>query len=116
MTRTSFKLKNIVTTSRALELLHLDLFGLTWSSSQRGKRYDFVIVDDYSRFTWVLFLSHKNKTLSQFKHICKRIQTEKGYVLKAIRSDHEREFENLEFQNFCAENGITHNFSSPRTP
>ena len=97
MTRTSFKSKNIVTTSRALELLHLDLFGPTRSSSLGGKRYDFVIVDYYSRFTWVLFLSHKNEALSQFKHLCKRIRIEKGYVLKSIRSDHGRKLENLEF-------------------
>ena len=97
MTRTSFKSKDIVTTSRALELLHLDLFGPTWSSNLREKRYGFVIVDDYSRFTWVLFLSNKNEVLSQFKHLCNRIQMEKGYVLKSIMSDHGKEFENLEF-------------------
>ena len=97
ITRTSFKSKNIVSTSRALELLHLDHFGPTRSSSLGGKRYGFVIVDDYSRFTWVLFFTHKNEALSHFKHLCKRIQTEKGYVLKFIRSDHGRKFENLEF-------------------
>ena len=106
----------MVTTSRTLELLHLDLFGPTRSSSLGRKRYGFVIVDDYSRFTWVLFLSNKNKVLSQFKHLCNRIQTEKWYVLKSIRSDHGREFENLEFENYYDENEITHNFSSPKTP
>ena len=86
-----------MSTSRALELLHLDLFGPTCSSSLRGKKYDFVIIDDYSRFTWVLFLSHKNEALSHFKHLCNKIQTKKRYVLKSIRSDHGGEFENLEF-------------------
>ena len=51
LTRTSFKSKNIVSTIRALELLHLDLFGLTRTLSLAGKRYDFVIVDDYKKFT-----------------------------------------------------------------
>ena len=51
MTRNSFKSKNIMSTIRALELLHLDLFGPTRTSSLKGKRYGFVIVDDYSRFT-----------------------------------------------------------------
>ena len=97
MTRTSFKSKDIVTTSRALELLHLDLFGITRSSSLGGKRYGFVIVNDYSRFTWVLFLSNKTEALSQFKYLCNRLQMEKGYALKSIRSDHGREFEKLEF-------------------
>ena len=87
----------MVTTSRALELLHLDLFRPTRSSSLGGKRYGFVIVDDYSRFTCVLFLSHKNKVLFQFKYLCKKIQIKKEYVLKSIRSDHGREFEILKF-------------------
>ena len=51
MTRTSFKPNNIVSTSHALDLWHLDLFGPTCSSNFGGKRYDFVIIDDYSRFT-----------------------------------------------------------------
>ena len=44
------------------------------------------------------------------------IQIEKGYFFTSIRSDHGREFENLEFKNFYNENVITRNFSSPRTP
>ena len=51
MTRTSFKSKNNVSTSRALELLYLDLFGPTCTLSSGGERYDFVIIDDYYRFT-----------------------------------------------------------------
>ena len=73
MTRTSFNSKNIVSITRALELLHLDLFELTRTSTLGGKRYDFVIVDDYSRFTWIIFLSHKNEVLFEFKHLCKKI-------------------------------------------
>ena len=47
MTRISFKSKNIVLTTRALELLHLDLFGPTHTSSLGGKWYDFIIIEDY---------------------------------------------------------------------
>jgi len=38
-----------------------------------------------------------------------------GYV-PSIRSDHRGEFENERFQLFSKENGILHNFSTPRTP
>ena len=114
MTKTSFKSKNIMSTTQALQLLHLDLFRPTRTSSLRSKRYDFVIIDDYSRFTWVLFLTHKSEALFEFIHFCKRIQTEKGYLLNFIRNDHDQEFENLELKNFCNKNRITHNFSSPK--
>jgi hypothetical protein len=54
--------KNVVTTKRPLELLHMDLFGLVAYISISGSKYGLVIVDDFSRFTWVFFLSDKCET------------------------------------------------------
>jgi hypothetical protein len=48
--------KNVMTTSRPLELLHMDLFGPVAYLSIKGSKYGLVIVDDFSRFTWVFFL------------------------------------------------------------
>ena len=59
--RSSFKSKNLVTTFWPLELLHIDLFGPMDVISMGGKSYGFVIVDDYSRFTWCIFLLIKMK-------------------------------------------------------
>jgi hypothetical protein len=53
---TSHPSKNVMTTSRPLELLHMDLFGPIAYLSIGGSKYGLVIVDDYSRFTWLLFL------------------------------------------------------------
>ncbi|GJT24030.1 retrovirus-related pol polyprotein from transposon TNT 1-94 [Tanacetum coccineum] len=47
--RGSHKAKNIVSTTRCLELLHMDLFGPSAVRSYGGSRYTLVIVDDYSR-------------------------------------------------------------------
>ena len=47
--------KNVVTTERPLELLHMDIFGPIAYISLGGNKYGFIIVDDYSRFTWVFF-------------------------------------------------------------
>ncbi|GJZ62817.1 retrovirus-related pol polyprotein from transposon TNT 1-94 [Tanacetum coccineum] len=47
----SHKAKNIVSTTRYLELLHMDLFGPSVVRSYGGNRYTLVIVDDYSRYT-----------------------------------------------------------------
>jgi hypothetical protein len=54
--RTHHPHKNIMTTERPLELLHMDLFGPVAYISIGGSKYCLVIVDDYSRFTWVFFL------------------------------------------------------------
>ena len=49
-------MKNIMTTRRLLELLHLDLFGPNAYKSLGGNSFGLVIVDDFSRFKWVFFL------------------------------------------------------------
>ena len=49
--------KSIMSTCKAFELLHMDLFGLTTYTSIGGNKYGFVIVDDFTRYTWVFFLS-----------------------------------------------------------
>jgi hypothetical protein len=54
--------KNIMTTDRPLELLHKDLFGPIAYISIDGSKYCLVIVDNYSRFTWVFFLQEKSQT------------------------------------------------------
>jgi len=58
------------------------------------KRYVLVVVDDFSRFTWVNFIREKSD----------------------IRSDHGTEFENAKFDEYCSDEGIKHEFSSPITP
>jgi hypothetical protein len=47
--------KNVMTTSRPLELMHMDLFGPVAYLSIGGSKYGLVIVDDFSSFTWVFF-------------------------------------------------------------
>ena len=72
--RSSFKSKNAITSSRPLEIFHMDLFGLSKTTSLGGKIYGLVIVVDYSKFTWVLFLSHKNDILSSFQNYTNKSQ------------------------------------------
>jgi hypothetical protein len=53
--------KNIMTTDRPLELLNIDLFGPIAYLNIGGSKYCLIIVDDYSRFTWVFFLQENLK-------------------------------------------------------
>ena len=94
----------------------MDLFGSSRTPSLGGKSYAYVIMDDFSRYTWVLFLSQKNETFYEFSKFCNKVQNEKGFTMTCMRSDHGREFENVYFENFNNEHGIYHNFSAPRTP
>ncbi|GJS74290.1 retrovirus-related pol polyprotein from transposon TNT 1-94 [Tanacetum coccineum] len=113
----SHKAKNVVSTTRCLELLHMDLFGPSIVRSYGGNRYTLVIVDDYSRYTWTRFLKDKTEAFDQFKIFSRKIQNQLGCSIVSIRTDHGREFDNeVQFGEFCNTNGITHNFSAPRTP
>ena len=78
--------------------------------------YAYVIVDDFSRYTWVLFLSQKNEAFYEFSKSCNKVQNENGFAITCIRSDHRRKFENINFEYYCNEHGIDHNFSALRTP
>jgi transposase InsO family protein len=103
-------------TSKVLELLHMDLIGPMQVESIGGKMYVLVVVDDFSRFTWVNFIREKSDTFDVFKELCTQLQREKGCGIVRIRSDHGTEFENSRFDEYCTEEGIKHEFSSPITP
>nr|GEX82553.1 retrovirus-related Pol polyprotein from transposon TNT 1-94 [Tanacetum cinerariifolium] len=85
----SHKAKNIVSTTRCLELLHMGLFGLSAVQSYGGKHYTLVIVDDYSRYTWTKFLKDKTKVFDQFE-ILSYSQNSKAYI---ILNKHTRKIE-----------------------
>jgi hypothetical protein len=104
-----------MTTDRPLEMLHMDLFGsIAYISIDRSK-YCLVIVDDYSRFTWVFFLQEKSQTQETLKGFLRRVQNEFGLRIKKIRSDNGTEFKNSQIEGFLEGEGIKHEFSSPYT-
>jgi len=115
-TKVSFKPKNCISIERPLELLHMDLFGPSRTMSLFENYYALVIFDDFSRFTWTLFLAAKNETFYAFKKLTKVLENEKGSKIVSLRSDHGGDFQNEKFEHFCEKHGIKHNFSAPRTP
>jgi len=78
-------------------------------------RYILVIVDDFSRVTWVSFIKEKNETFKEFAKFCKQAEVFKNSSIVFIRSDHSREFDKKSFTELCSNHGTAHNFSTPRT-
>ncbi|GJT26746.1 retrovirus-related pol polyprotein from transposon TNT 1-94 [Tanacetum coccineum] len=70
------KPKSEDTNQEKLYLLHMDLCGLMRVASVNGKKYIFVIVDDYSRFTWVKCLRLKDEAPDFIIKFLKMIQAE----------------------------------------
>ena len=85
LTKSSFKSKKVISTTQPLELLHMDLFRPTQVQSINHNRYVFVIVDDFSRFMWTIFLKHKSDTFENFKIFVKRIQNIKNFKVKILK-------------------------------
>jgi len=70
------KIKHDIT-SRVLELLHMSLMGPMQVESLGGKKYAYVVVDDFSKYTWVNFIWKKSDVFEVFKDLCLRLQREK---------------------------------------
>src|SRR4051812_5148226 len=94
----------------------MDLFGPSRTKSLGENFYGFVIVDDYSRFCWSIFLHSKDETFSSFTQFATLFQDKLNLKIVVIQSDHEGEFKNHIFEEYCDKHVIEHNFSSPRTP
>ncbi|GJX17331.1 retrovirus-related pol polyprotein from transposon TNT 1-94 [Tanacetum coccineum] len=82
------KPKSEDTNQEKLYLLHMDLCGPMRVASVNGKKYILVIVDDYSRFTWV----------------------------KCLRTDNGTEFVNQTLREYYEKVGISHETSVARSP
>ena len=73
-----------MTTSQPFELLHMDLFGPTHYSTLNATAclYGFVIVDDYSRYTWVHIILYKTEVQDIFRRFANRAMTNYGVKIK----------------------------------
>jgi transposase InsO family protein len=108
-----YRVKNIMTTTKPLEMLHMDLFGPIAYISIGDNKYGLVIIDDYSCFTWVFFLQDKSETQELLKKFLKRAQNEFDAKVKRIRSDNGTEFKNTQVEDYLDEEGIKHEFRPP---
>nr|GEY59025.1 retrovirus-related Pol polyprotein from transposon TNT 1-94 [Tanacetum cinerariifolium] len=92
--RASHPPKPVPNSRQRLHLLHMDLCGPMRIASINGKRYVLVIVDDYSRYTWVHFLRSKDKTPEVIKTFLKGITVLLQSPVIIIRTDNGTEFKN----------------------
>jgi transposase InsO family protein len=107
---------NTVMTEHPGQLLHMNTVGPSRVRSMGGKWYILVVVDDYSRYSWVFFLERKDEVIEHFRSLALRFNNKHLNCLKAIRSDNVTEFRNVSFDEFCLEHGIDQQFSALRVP
>nr|GEU71499.1 retrovirus-related Pol polyprotein from transposon TNT 1-94 [Tanacetum cinerariifolium] len=113
--RSLFKSKVVPSTKERLNLLHMDLCGPMRVASINGKKYILVIVDDYSRYTWTLFLRSKDETPKVLKDFLTMIQRNLQASVITVPTDRGTEFLNKTFNAFFKEEGIEHQTYTART-
>ncbi|GJS66193.1 putative ribonuclease H-like domain-containing protein [Tanacetum coccineum] len=114
--KATHKPKTINTITEVLHTLHMDLCGPLRVQSINGKKYILVIVDDYSRFTWVKFLRSKDETPVFVINLLKQLQVGLNKTVRFVRTDNGTEFVNKNLTDYYESVGITHEKTVPRTP
>ena len=114
--RSFFKGKTEFLISEPYHLLHLDLFGPVNTMFMTKKRYALVIMDDFTRYTWVYFLHKKDENPQILLDHIKLLETRSVHKVKTLRSDNGTKFKNASMKEFCTYKGIEHTFSALGTP
>ncbi|GJY94022.1 retrovirus-related pol polyprotein from transposon TNT 1-94 [Tanacetum coccineum] len=102
--RKHHKSKTAFASNKPLYLLHMDLCGPMRVESINGKRYVLVVVDDYSRYTWVFFLHSKDEASEVIISFIKKTQVNLQLQVQRIRTDNGTEFKNKTLAKFFDKN------------
>jgi hypothetical protein len=98
--QTSFRAKE------RLELVHGDLCGPVTPATPGGRRYFLLLVDDLSRYMWVMVLGSKGEAADAIRRAQAATETECGRKLRVLRTDNGGEFTVAEFTSYRADEGI----------
>jgi transposase InsO family protein len=99
-----------------LELVHGDLCGPVTPATPGGKRYFFLLVDDMSRYMWLVLLATKDEALAAFTAFQARAEAEAGRTIGTLRTNRGGEFTARSFADHCTKQGMQRHLTAPYTP
>jgi hypothetical protein len=85
-------------------------------ATPRGRRYFLLLVDDVSRYMWVVLLDAKAAAADAIKRLQAAVEAKCGRKLWVLCTDNGGEVTATEFAAYCADEGIHRHFSAPYTP
>jgi transposase InsO family protein len=94
----------------------MDICGPSRKEGTKKENYFMLIIDDYSRLTWVDFLKEKDEAFEKFKIFKALTENQTGNRLKAVRSDRGGEFMSSDFKELCDKHGIKRAYTISGTP
>ena len=113
--RAVHKSNHVNTNMEPLKVIHMDLFGAVIVPSLAMERYALVLVDDYSRYTWVKFLETKDEAAQEIIDLIRVLDRTPDAKVRFLRSDNGTEFRNSLVEGLCKDEGIVQQFSAART-
>ncbi|XP_015162805.1 uncharacterized protein [Solanum tuberosum] len=113
--RLPFPLSN-TTTSTCFHILHADVWGPYRVPTHDGKIYFLTIVDDCSRYTWLLLINSKSEVIVALRNFFTMIQNVFSATVKILRTDNGCEFFNSQMTELLQSLGVLHQSSCVYTP
>jgi transposase InsO family protein len=95
-----------------LEHVHGDLCGPMTSATPGGRHYFLLLIDNLSRYMWVMVLGSKGEAMNAIR----RAEAECGRKLRMLRTDNGGEFTAAEFASYCADEGVQRHYCAPYNP
>lgn len=102
--------------ANVIELVYGDICRPISPTTSSGNQYFLLLVDDMSRFMWLVLLPSKDEAPSAIKNFQAVAEVETGRKLKALRTDRGGEFTSVDFGRHCAERGVQRQLTAPYSP
>jgi transposase InsO family protein len=99
-----------------LEVVHGDLCGPVTPATPGGRRYFLLLIDDLSRYMWVVVLGSKGETADAIRRVQAVAKAECGHKLRVLCTDNGGEFTAAEFTSYFADEGVQRYYSTPYSP
>jgi transposase InsO family protein len=112
----SFPQQSSFRAKERLELVHGDLCGPVTPGTPGGRRHFLLLVDDLSRYMWVVVLGSKGEAANAIRRAHAAVEAECSRKLRVLRTDNGGEFTVAEFASYCADEGVQRHYSASYSP
>lgn len=101
---------------KPFELVHTDVCGPMPVKSLGGARFMQILVDDFSRASWVFFLKEKSQAASILMDWIEEVECKFDTRVRKIQSDRGGEYVNHTLETWLKRKGIVHRLTNPYSP
>ncbi|CEG46980.1 polyprotein [Plasmopara halstedii] len=112
----AFPSRSMTKTTCVLERVQADVMGPMRTSSKGDAKYNFTLVDNFSRYVAISIIKSKSEVAGKFKEFLTLFENQWGTRLRCLQSDNGTEFVDKTMAGICQQNGIVNQRSVPYIP